>query len=308
MRAVVTGASGFLGVSLIERLLENGNEVLAVIRPNSLNLSRIPKCNALSVVQIDANDISELCLNIKNQYDTFFHLAWSGIRGNDRNDADLQSKNYFNSVAAVETAFKIGCKTFVSTGSQAECGIKNEVIDENTSLEPVCEYGKSKVRCLNFEREYCYTHNMKFVWARIFSLYGKYDYSKSLINYAIDSMLQNKQVNFSPCTQMWDYLNVSDASRAILLAAESEINDIVNIADGNFKPLKDFIYEISDITKSNSKLVFADALSWKTPLVNLCPDVSYLKKRTGFNANVSFRNGIEELIALKVKGKNNEKN
>lgn len=303
MRAIVTGASGFLGVNLVNTLLDLGWDVLAVVRPNSKNMSRLSKNENLRIIELDISDISALSGIVSERFDAFFHFAWSGIRGKDRNDLVLQESNFINSQNAVQTAFDLGCTVYVSSGSQAECGITNEVITEQTPMNPVCEYGKAKVRSLNYVADFCCSHGMKFIWARIFSLYGIMDYENSLINYALNQMLEDKQVKLSPCTQLWDFLNVCDACYAIVLAIQSNLNGVVNIASGSPRVLKEFILEMKSITNSHSELLFGAIPTPESGLVSLCPDVSLLKLHTNFVPKIDFKSGICKLIAFKLKGK-----
>ena len=141
---------------------------------------------------------------------------------------------------------------------------------------------------------------MKFIWARIFSLYGIMDYKNSLINYALDLMLENKPVSLSECTQMWDFMNVADAVKAIRIASEKDFRGIVNIANGNSKPLKEYILEMKTITDSKSELLFGEIPASPNGLVNLCPDTSVLNQTIGFAPQISFECGIREIIALKA--------
>lgn len=302
MRVIVTGASGFLGVSLINELLERGCEILAVVRPSSVNISRLPKSEKIQLIELDISKISELPKKVNGKYDVFYHLAWAGIRGKERNDKELQEKNFINSKRAVRAACAIGCKSFVSSGSQAECGVTNNVITEETPLAPVCEYGKAKVRSLIYEKNFCAEAGMRFLWVRIFSIYGIMDYEKSLINYALDRMLENKPVELSECTQLWDYMNVRDACKAILAAVGSDLSGIVNIASGNPRQLKQYVLDMKRIAASDSELLFGKIPTPEKGAVNLYPDASLLKQHTGFNAEIDFESGIRELIDFKLKG------
>ncbi|MBE6844780.1 MAG: NAD(P)-dependent oxidoreductase [Ruminococcus sp.] len=301
MRAVVTGASGFLGVALVNELLNNGYEVTAVVRPFSPNMKRLIRHQKLNIVELDMADISQLKSKTDGCYDVFFHFAWSGIRGDERNNKQLQETNVVSSKGAVHAAHDLGCKVFVSSGSQAECGITTDVITEETPLNPICEYGKAKVSFMTYAKDFCEKNKISFVWARVFSLYGAMDYKNSLINYALDLMLENKPVSLSPCTQMWDYMNVKDAVRAIRMVSEERCSGIINIADGNYRLLREYILQMKEIAKSESELLFGEINSSGNELVNLCPDISILKN-IGFTPQISFECGIRELIDLKLKG------
>ena len=77
--------------------------------------------------------------------EAFFHFGWDGAGSENRMNRDVQQKNAADSLKALEGARKLGCRTFLFSGSQAEYGIHREAMTEDTPLNPVSEYGKAKV-------------------------------------------------------------------------------------------------------------------------------------------------------------------
>ena len=74
MKVVITGATGIIGRTLIEYLLEKDISVLAIIRENSKK--QLPKHEKLKVIECDLKNISDL--KVKEEgYDVFFHFAWA---------------------------------------------------------------------------------------------------------------------------------------------------------------------------------------------------------------------------------------
>ena len=130
-KVVVTGATSFIGAPLVKKLSDNNYYVYAIIRPNSSNIKNIELNNNVKIVECDLNDIYKLDTLIKDECDAFFHIAWNGTRVPERDNKDIQEKNYKNSINAYEVAKKLGCNTFISTGSQAEYGKCEGLIDEN---------------------------------------------------------------------------------------------------------------------------------------------------------------------------------
>ncbi len=176
-KVVVTGATSFIGVHIIKEYLKNNCEVIAVVRPNSKNLSRLSKNNLLTVVEMDMENIEQLIKKFNNKkIDVFYHLAWEGVRAPYRDDAILQNENYICAVKAMKTAKGLGCDIFIGSGSQAEYGKCIGKIDENYPAAPVTEYGKAKLKTYEKLKILAKENNIKFIWARVFSVYGIYDY------------------------------------------------------------------------------------------------------------------------------------
>ena len=144
-KVVITGATGMIGVTLIEYLTKKNIEVLAIIRENSKRKENIKENNLVKIIECNLENLHELNL-IENNYDIFYHLGWDGTFGNDRMNIEKQQKNITYTLEAVNLAKRLGCKTFIGTGSQAEYGRVDGIICNNTVENPETEYGKAKLK------------------------------------------------------------------------------------------------------------------------------------------------------------------
>lgn len=293
MRAVVSGASGFLGVHLVEELLRRGWTVFGIIRPNSPHTNRLPEHENFCAITLDFADISRVS-DFVGHCDGFFHLAWAGIRGSARNDREIQQNNLKNSIAALKAAAKMNCEFFMTSGSQAELGANSSDGRESAICAPTCEYGKAKAEFLEISRNFTAENRIRLVWSRIFSLYGKYDFDGSLINTALRKMSNNEPVPLSPCTQMWNFLNVRDAAEAIAEITLRGFDGIVNIADITSNPLRCYIIKMREILHSESELRFGEIPFPSTGAVELRPDTSLMQRY--FTPKIPFEEGISLLL------------
>jgi nucleoside-diphosphate-sugar epimerase len=102
--------------------------------------------------------------------------------------SSLPPLNYIATIKALQVAKELNSAVFIGAGSQSEYGSINGPVDENQLENPVTEYGrfklKSKQDCENFAKQ----EDMKFIWTRIFSVYGEYDYENTLIMSCIKKM------------------------------------------------------------------------------------------------------------------------
>jgi len=230
--AIITGATSFIGVHLINELLVNGYFVTAVVRPNSNNINRLPANKRLTVIELDSNDINLLPNKVKeDQYEIFYHLSWEGVRAPYRDDKLLQLNNYNNAIKAMETANILNCNVFVGAGSQAEYGKCLGKITEEYVPNPITEYGKEKLNTYKTLKDLSESMNIKFIWTRIFSVYGKYDYERTLVMSALKKILNNEDLELTECKQKWDYIHVVDVARAMFLLGVSECEcGVYNIA------------------------------------------------------------------------------
>lgn len=294
---VVTGATSFIGVHIIKEYLKNNCAVIAVVRPNSKNLDRLPKSNLLTVVEIGMEKIERLIEKIEiKKIDIFYHLAWDGVRVPYRDDAILQNENYMCAINALKVAKLLGCDTFIGAGSQAEYGKCIGKINENYPAKPVTEYGKAKLKAYEVLKKMAKENNIKFIWTRIFSVYGIYDYQGTLVMSALDKMKRNEGIALTQCVQSWDFIYVEDLARSMYLLANTSCMDgIYNIASGKSRQLKDFVIDMKDICKSKSELQFGAIPYNSEGVISFEPVVDKLKQNLGWSCEVTFEEGIKRI-------------
>lgn len=294
MKIVITGATSFIGVHIIKECLRKNYEIYAVARPNSINLSRIPENDNIHLIELEMGDYDNLVYSIGSA-DSFIHLAWDGARVPHRDDTEMQMKNYECAISAMYAAKQLGCKVFLGSGSQAEYGRMEGDVTESSPCNPTTEYGKKKLLACMKLAEIASENHIRFVWTRIFSIYGKYDYSGTLIMSAMQKMENNEPIEMTECTQLWDYLHVEDAARAIVALVESDnASGIYNIASGVKKPLREFVEDMKDVLKSTSELRFGVVPYGASGPVDLRPNNSKLIA-LGWKPVVDFKSGIQKL-------------
>lgn len=295
-KIVITGATSFIGVHLIKEWIKEPCEIFAIVRPNSFNITRLPQDEKIHIIEREMSEYDNLIYDIK-EADCFYHLAWEGGRSPYRDDAELQKKNYVCSLKAFDSAVSMGCTFFLGSGSQAEYGSINGLADENYPCSPNTEYGKEKLHTYQTLSAKAKDSGIRFIWMRIFSIYGKYDYSKTLVMSVIDKMKKNKPVELTFCTQLWDYLNVEDAARAMKKFVLSNCdNGVYNVASGDYKPLREFVEIIKEVTGSRSKVRFGAVEYGANEPVNLTPDVRKIKNALSWAPEIEFKEGIKKIF------------
>ena len=110
-RAVITGPTGSIGIALINELVANGIEVLAVVRPGSMRADRIKESSLVKRVSCDLSELEKLPELIPEGADVFYHFGWDGTFGDSRNNMHGQNLNVKYALDAVEAAAKLGSDT-----------------------------------------------------------------------------------------------------------------------------------------------------------------------------------------------------
>ena len=143
-RAVITGGTGFIGTWLIKELLNNGVEVIALVR--SLPVKKFESLEnsfRLNVIQYYSEEYEKL-LTEKPKIDVFFHLAWAGVSTELKNDSELQLDNIKFSLEMLEFASRINVGRFIATGTVAEYAFSENIMDVNGRQTPNDMYGAAK--------------------------------------------------------------------------------------------------------------------------------------------------------------------
>lgn len=252
-KMVVSGATGAIGLALINYVLSRQVRVLAICHKNSRRIGNLPKSDNLCILELNVEEYSEFLNNkeemaLLGKYDCFFHLAWQGTVGKARNDMNLQMSNIQYTLDGVELAAALGCKCFIGAGSQAEYGRIEGKISSRTPAFPENGYGIAKLCAGQVSRIRCEQLDMKHIWARILSVYGPGDGENTLIMSAIKGFLNHTQTEFTAGMQKWDYIYSGDAARVLLgLAKWGKHREIYCIGSGKTRRLKEYIHQIYEV-------------------------------------------------------------
>ena len=203
-RAVIAGATGAIGTALLNELINNNIEVLVLVRSDSKRKNNIHDSTLVSVIECCMNDYSVLDNLTGSEYDVFYHFAWAGTAGPERNDMYLQNMNVKYSLDAVGLAKRFGCKRFIGAGSQAEYGRYEGVLSPDTPTFPEMGYGYAKLCAGQMTRDYAHQLDMEHIWVRILSVYGPHDGAQSMVMSTINKLLNGEIPQFTKGEQMWD--------------------------------------------------------------------------------------------------------
>lgn len=296
-RAIITGATGAIGMALVEELLNRQIEVLVIGREGSVRNEQFPDNPLLEKCFCSMENWSTLRNEIGKSYDVCYHLAWMGTTGVARNDMYLQNENVRYALDAVNLAARFGCKVFIGAGSQAEYGTVEGKLTPKTPAFPKTGYGIAKLCAGQMTRERAHQLGMKHVWTRILSIYGPYDGKQSMVMSGIYQMLHNQRPKYTKGEQMWDYLYSEDAAKAFYLLGECELDGVYCLGSGRVRPLREYIEQIRDAVSENTEIGIGELPYYENQVMYLCADIEQLSKDTGFQPEYSFEEGIAKTVA-----------
>lgn len=254
---LVTGASGFLGASIVKALVHNKCQVIGLKRQSS-NLWR---CAAFrdQVRWVDTDAAGWLQELSGVHVDVIIHSAWTGVGAAERNDWHAQMGNVNLLLELLEFGKQSGIKQFIGLGSQAEYGYFEGKIDESFPANPNSAYGVVKLLCSQLLQHYAVGHNMKWYWLRLFSFFGEQEATNWFIPSVITKLQQDAEMDFTPGEQKYAYMYVADLAAAILQLVnrpDMPESGIYNLSSNAPQRLRDIVTRIRKLLKSNTVLNF----------------------------------------------------
>lgn len=311
-KVLVTGATGFIGRNLIERLMDLNYEIYVLSRKkseNNFNGSRIKKI--IYWEEIEEDDFFKLNYDELNKIDYCIHLAAYGVSSKENNIQKMIDGNIkiFSKLLKFCNSFQI--KKIINTGSGFEYGDKGRIkITEEEKLEPFSLYGASKASTLMFGRIIASNYNIKMVTLRFFNIFGVGESKNRLIPYVIENVVRRKETKLTPGMQERDYLYIKDVIEAYAVVLEKDLfdNEIYNVCSGIGISLKELIYKVVKVINPvETKLGFGVMPYRVGEAMYIVGDGTKFKNKTGWEPKYSIEEGIKEMYNDYIKGEINEK-
>lgn len=296
INVVVTGGTGFIGAHVIESLLNNNIEVIALKRISS-DCWRCKEFKNIHWIDIDSGDCEWKDKIISFNPDYLIHSAWIGVEANDRNDLELQVKNLNFLATLLELAKEAKIKKIICFGSQAEYGIINSKIKESAPVLPTSAYGSIKVAASEIVRSFSFLHNIDWIWLRLFSFYGEKENESWLIPSVIKKMFADSAMDFTRGEQKIAYLHIKDFGEIVaLLLLKNVESGIYNVSANEAYPLKEIVEKICQRVNKDFKPNFGALDYRQNQPMHVEGDITKLLEQIGDFKFTSLDDGLESTI------------
>ena len=291
---IVTGANGFIGSSLIKKLIEHEVNVIAI--DVSFANSRLPESEYIIKIETSIDSKESLLSAIPpNEYDAFYHFAWRGVNGPDKASPEVQLANIQLAIICAQVSKVLDCKKILIAGTIAEESVQS--LSELSKTSGGMMYGTAK-HCAHLMLEtYCKNMDQQFVWMQFSNIYGIGNKTGNLVSYTLAEILNDKEATFGPALQPYDFIYVDDLIEAVYRLGTIEVSHgSYFIGSGEPRILKDYLMEIGSITGKSSLVKIGirpdDGIKYDFSMFDNSP----LKKDIGEYVMTSFAQGIRKTV------------
>lgn len=287
-RVLVTGASGFIGGSVVARLRSAGAEVRTV--------DRRPGGDGTPTVRGDLRDPDVVERVVTGDLDGIVHLAArTSVLASVRHPRDTTADNVEVTAALLERARETGVGRFFLASTNAVTGdVGTRTISEDLPLRPLTPYGATKAACEMLLSGYGASYDMQACALRLTNVYGTgMAHKDSFVPRLMRAALSGEYVQiYGDGTQRRDLVHASDVCQALVLAWEHEVDGPLIVGSGSSISVLDIIDAAREATGRELPVKHVEAKPGEMPAVIVSIDRA---RSIGYEPRVSLVDGLRRV-------------
>ena len=304
----MTGATGFIGSAFVQELTNRDIEVIALGKKDlrNLNFNRIKMLEQATYLKIDMRSIDSLereLAQIEWEVGTdcvFFNLAWGG-RDGKLSDLyfDSQFDNVNWSIAALETATKLGCRRFVHIGTMEEL-FAEKYLDLNYKTDFYWNrhviYSVAKIAARNSLKLKAWMAGLDFIYVNHSHVMGVGDEKDSFLQVTLQKIINGDELKVSSGEQYFDVVSLEDCVNGYLLVGQKGVSGSDYwVGSGDPQRLKDYLIRMCQLFPSKFGIQFGE-IEYNDVIIDKEEfSINKLTQHTGYKPSMTF-----EQIIVKV--------
>ena len=301
MKILVTGGAGFIGYTLVERLLDLNHEVIVIdklYKGDTKLLFKRYKCKCY-IGDICNKEFVEDIVNLERP-EVIIHLAAvAGVRDSFKYPNKYIKTNIEGTLNILEVMRKLGVNKLIFASSSSVYGnCEAESFSESmTDLKPISPYACTKLAGEQLIYAYTKAYNICAICLRFFTVYGPRQRKDLAIRKFTEAIVKGEPIEiYGDGTSLRDYTYVDDVVEGVIAAIgyNNSSYEIFNIGGGSPITLNEMVTTISEE-------VGKKAVGHKLPMqigdVNkTSADISKAKKLLNWGPKVTFKEGIRRFV------------
>lgn len=301
-QALVTGAGGFIGSHLAERLVRDGWEVRAFVRYNSHDqkgaLSHVDPAmvDAIEVLAGDLRD-ADTVREATRGCDTVFHLgAMVSIPYSYRSPRDVVETNVMGTLNVLSAARDLGTRRVVHTSTSEVYGsAQTTSIDEGHALRGQSPYSASKIGADKLAEAFHLSFAVPVVTLRPFNTYGPRQSPRAIIPTIISQAQAGGRLRLGSLAPTRDFTFVTDTVAAFVLAASADVaGQVVHLGTGVEVSIGDLVRLVGEmlgrelVTESDQDRMRPE----RSEVTRLLSDPAKARRVLGWEPAVALPDGL----------------
>lgn len=308
----ITGGAGFIGSTLVGRLLKEGNKVIVIDNFNDYynpilkeqNISEFLNNKNFKLYRNDIRSIKDLSkIFDENKIDVIVHLAaMAGVRPSIENPILYQEVNGLGTQNVLEEAKKHKIKNLVMASSSSVYGnCKLVPFKEDMIVDyAISPYAATKKANEVMAHVYHKLNNMNIIMLRFFTVYGPKQRPDLAINKFTKLMINDEEIPmYGDGSTSRDYTYIDDIVDGIIKSCDYVMNnndvfEIINLGSNNPISLKEMIEIIGKTLNKKPRIKELPMQPGDVDKTYACIDKA--SRILGYNPNTSFHDGIKKFI------------
>ncbi|MBP2242349.1 dTDP-6-deoxy-L-talose 4-dehydrogenase (NAD+) [Cytobacillus eiseniae] len=244
-RVAVTGAGGYIGRFVVNRLLDYGIDVTAVVNSNKQLNTRA------RIIEIDILSDYENIYERLGSPDVCLHLAW---KDGFIHNSESHVENLYSHYRFIKNMVNGGLRHVAVMGTMHEVGYYEGEIDEFTPTNPYSLYGIAKNSLRQSLEVLLKDQNVVFQWLRAFYIVGDDLKNQSIFTKLIHAEHDGKELfPFTNGKNMYDFISVEElADQIALCVLQNKVQGVINCCTGKPISLREKVEEF--LFKNNFKI------------------------------------------------------
>jgi len=287
MRVLVFGASGFIGRYLVQRLLNEGSEVVGVSRTNLKGFSKNKKYVPVSVDIIKREDFKKIP---QLAYDAAFNISAyiPGKSASADSNQECLEVNITGVLNILDYVFRSNIKHYIHSSSASVYGLPKKILVKETAMTaPNSIYGFSKLAGEELCSLYRKMHGLQVVVLRYSSVYGT-------LCKAVDKARRNEDITLlGEGERSQDFVYVDDVIEANVRALRYGKSGVFNIGSGEETSMKKLARIIIRVSNSKSNILFDKS---RRENFRMMLNIDRAKRELAYWPRFDLRIGVEKYI------------
>ena len=262
-KVLLTGADGFIGSHLSEKLIAEGYDVKALVQYNSFGtwgwLDSIDK-RIVDQIEIVSGDIRDphLCNNLVKDCNKVLHLAaLIAIPYSYSAPHQYVETNISGTCNLLQSAILNGVEKFIQTSTSEVYGTAQYVpIDESHPLSGQSPYAASKIGADQLALSFYNSFNLPLTVIRPFNTYGPRQSARAVIPSIIIQLIKGKNISMGGLSPTRDFNFVTDITRGFIASLESDkaLGEVINLGSNYEVTIKDAALLIAEVMQRDIEI------------------------------------------------------